>query len=81
MNNFICSNCGASYYTINHLYSTAKYCPPVYKDGKLVSVDNNYHTYDCTCLACHHNFTTHLLYNDQSTQNNGEAEVLYVKMV
>lgn len=75
MNNFICPNCGESYYVINNSYSTAMYCPPIYKDGQLVSIDGNYHIHSCTCLACHHNFTARLYHNDIEYMDNGEAEV------
>lgn len=47
-----CPHCGASYYTPKGSYTTALYCPPIYKDG--VSINNMKNTSKTTyhCLSC-----------------------------
>ena len=47
-----CPYCGESYYQEGYTVSTAMYCPPIYKNGKLIIEDDNYHTTHCTCLNC-----------------------------
>lgn len=53
---YVCPHCGESYYRIDYQTSTAMYCPPVYKDGKLISHDCNTTIDHCSCLACGHHF-------------------------
>jgi len=52
-----CPECGKSYYQVLYTASTAMYCPPVYKDGVLVSEDRNHHTTRCKCLECGNEFS------------------------
>lgn len=52
-----CPECGESYYMEDYSTTTALYCPDVYKDGKLVSQDQNKSTTHCTCLHCGNRFS------------------------
>lgn len=54
--NYKCPTCGASYYRECYTASTAIYSPTVYKDGKIVSKDPNWHTTYCLCLNCGESF-------------------------
>lgn len=51
-----CPNCGCSHYMVNYSTSTAMYSPIVWKDGEIISEDNNYHTDVCSCLECGYDF-------------------------
>ena len=57
MNNIKCQKCGASHFWINNGVSTALYSPIEYLDGKIISNDPNYHTYNCTCAECNTTFS------------------------
>lgn len=54
-----CPTCGKSHYIEQYTCSTAMYCSIEWKDGEIVSEDNNYHTTTCTCLECHNSFIIH----------------------
>lgn len=47
-----CPHCGASYYTPKGSYTTALYCPPIYKDGVNINKMKNTSTTTYYCLAC-----------------------------
>lgn len=47
-----CPICGASYYWERYTVSTAMYSPIVYKNGKIINKDPNWHTTYCLCLNC-----------------------------
>lgn len=53
----ICHKCGKSHYQELYTTSTAMYCPPVYRNGVLVSSDRNHHTVNCKCLECGSEFS------------------------
>lgn len=47
-----CPHCGASYYTPEGSYTTALYCPPIYKDGVNINKMKNTSKTTYHCLAC-----------------------------
>ena len=55
--NFICPNCGESYYAVRYSTATAMYYPAIYKDGKNINNDANIETTYATCCNCHHDFS------------------------
>ena len=55
--NFVCPNCGESYYAVRYSTSTAVYYPAIYKDGKNINNDANISTTYVTCYNCHHDFS------------------------
>lgn len=57
LENIKCPNCGESYYMENGSMCTAKYCPPIYKDGVNINPDTNITITHCTCMACGKDFT------------------------
>ena len=51
-----CPNCGVSHYQEKYHTATAMYCPPIIKDGVVISEDDNYYTTNCSCIACGYDF-------------------------
>ena len=52
-----CPYCGECYYREDYSTSTCMYCPPIIKDGKLISDDANTTTTHCHCLNCGEDFS------------------------
>lgn len=53
----LCPHCGESYYRELQSISTAKYYPPIYKDGVNINPDRNTTTTECECLNCGKHFS------------------------
>lgn len=53
----VCPHCGESYYTPGVSFTTAKYCPPVYKNGVNINKDSNTCVTTYHCLACGKDWT------------------------
>ena len=47
-----CPYCGSKHYVLGYGVTTAMYCPPVVKDGKIICEDGNITTHHCTCCEC-----------------------------
>lgn len=53
----VCPHCGKSYYREDYSTSTCMYCPPIIKNGKVISEDKNISVKHCHCLNCDKDFT------------------------
>lgn len=51
-----CPHCGESYYSEGYTIATCMAYSRVFKDGKEISVDPNYYTTSCHCIACGKDF-------------------------
>ena len=59
LTNKVCPSCGKSYYTPLESYTTAMYCPPIYKDGKNINESHNTSTHKYQCLSCRFKMKLH----------------------
>ena len=63
-----CPVCDGDFFSVQYTTDTLLWSPTIYKDGKVVSTDPNWHTAFCLCLNCGNTFI--------ATEHNGEMEVI-----
>lgn len=53
-----CPHCGESYFVVLYETTTLGYWTPIYRNGKLITVNNNNNVMSqCKCLACEKEFS------------------------